>query len=86
VSGGLGGKSTPGEREFLADMRNEARRLSPEAKRIRRAERAVARKYAAVLKPLVAAWDSIPDGDQVPSELNDGELWDAARALIGGKS
>lgn len=43
MSGGLGGKST-GQREFTRDMRNEARRLSPDEKARRKAVRVEAKR------------------------------------------
>lgn len=51
---------------------------------------AAAPDLLAVLARVVAAWESIPECDQVPEEMNDDDMWDEVRRVItkakGGKS
>jgi len=43
---------------------------------------AAAPDLLAALEQIETAWDSIPECDQVPEQLNDNSMWDEIRAAI----
>lgn len=63
------------------DKADKIAAINREVKRRERV-RDAAEQLLAALKQIVADWDSVPEDDPLPDEINDTDHWDAARAAL----